>query len=184
MRSAGIRELDAPRQYYRIRRPVEVREGEKFLRATPSEQLELEFSISYPHPLLRNQRYSFVVFNGNYEREICRARTFGFLRDLQKMYDMGLAKGGSLDNAVVLDDYQVINEGGLRYPDECVRHKILDFMGDMALVGRPVVGRFTGYKTGHSLNHAFFKTLLSNPQAWELVVDNVEAQAGQSSAVA
>jgi UDP-3-O-[3-hydroxymyristoyl] N-acetylglucosamine deacetylase len=131
--------------------------------------LSVDFSIAFEHPAIGRQKLEFVLNETNYTREISRARTFGFLADMRKLHEAGLALGGSLENAVVLDDYNVINKDGLRFKNEFARHKILDFVGDLALMGRPVLGRFSAHKSGHDLNNRFFRKFLADPQCWQLV---------------
>jgi UDP-3-O-[3-hydroxymyristoyl] N-acetylglucosamine deacetylase len=135
----------------------------------PADSLSIDFSIHFDHPAIRDQKLKFDFSERAYDKEISRARTFGFLEDVRYLQENNLALGGSLDNAVVMDNYQVLNEDGLRYSDEFVRHKILDFLGDLALVGRPIVGAFTAEKSGHHLNNLLFKKFLADPQAWQLV---------------
>ena len=153
LRNAGLTSQSKPRQYYRVKRKVSVKDKDKEVSVAPSKNAKLDYTIEFDHPLIRRQTFDVPLDERTYDREISRARTFGFLSDmpLLKKYNLGL--GGSLDNAVVVDKYRVLNDDGLRFPDEFVRHKILDFIGDLALVGRPVVGAFTAHKSGHKLNN-------------------------------
>ena len=169
MRGAGFTSQGRPRQYYRVKREVEVSENGKRIKVSPHKKLKVDFTIDFDHPLIHRQKMGFVLDERAYDKEISRARTFGFLRDMRYLHENGLALGGSLDNAVVLDNYQVLNEDGLRFPDEFVRHKVLDFLGDLAMVGRPIVGAFTAHKSGHALNNKLFRKFLADPTAWELV---------------
>src|SRR5690606_26765619 len=154
LQSAGIVEQDAPKQFIRILREVEVRDGDKIARFTPYDGYRLDFTIQFDHPMIpaRQSHASIEFSTATYIREISRARTFGFMRDLEYMRELNLALGGSMDNAIVLDEFRVLNEDGLRYADEFVRHKILDAIGDLYLVGAPILGAYEGYKSGHALN--------------------------------
>jgi UDP-3-O-[3-hydroxymyristoyl] N-acetylglucosamine deacetylase len=170
LRNAGRARQNKLRQFYVIKRDIQLSDGDKFIRAMPSaQQLVIDFSIDFSHPAIREQRLRFVLDGDNYAREISKARTFGFLSDMRKLHEAGLALGGSLKNAVVLDDFNVINKEGLRFKDEFVRHKVLDFIGDLALVGRPILGHFEIHKSGHDLNNRLFRKLLAAPDAWQLL---------------
>ncbi|KIX15123.1 UDP-3-O-acyl-N-acetylglucosamine deacetylase [Dethiosulfatarculus sandiegensis] len=169
IKNAGLTSQRAPRQFYQVRRKVTISEGDKQVTVMPADEMRVDFTIEFDHPLIRTQRMGFELDSSNYDKNISRARTFGFLSDLAMLKEHNLALGGSLDNAVVVDDYQVLNEDGLRFPDEFVRHKILDFIGDLSLVGRPIVGAFVAHKSGHDLNNQLFRKFLADPQAWELV---------------
>ena len=161
--SAGIREQDAPKSFLVIRQTVEVREGDKFARFEPASRFGIDVTIDFRHPLIHDQSYELEFSDKTFTKEIARARTFGFLRDVERLQAAGLAKGGSLENAIVVDDFNVLNPEGLRFSDEFVRHKILDALGDVSLVGLPVLGKMTAYKTGHALNHRLVTEVLSNP---------------------
>ncbi len=163
IREAGIKELSVHRQCMIITRPILLREGDAFVKATPGEHFQVRYTIDFPHPLVGKQTLLWSYNEASFGREIARARTFGFLKDVQKMQSHGLAQGGSLANAVVFDDFGIINKDGFRYIDECVRHKILDFMGDLALAGKPMIGCFEVHKAGHALHTAFIKQLVSRP---------------------
>ena len=169
IRGAGLVNQKQPRRYYAVKRKVSVSNNGKSVSAAPSDHLSIDFTIKFDHPAIRKQNLHFDFSEKAYDKEISRARTFGFLEDVHYLQENNLALGGSLDNAVVMDNYQVLNEDGLRYPDEFVRHKILDFLGDLALVGRPIVGEFKADKSGHQLNNVLFKEFLADPQAWQLV---------------
>ncbi|HEY8518447.1 MAG TPA: UDP-3-O-acyl-N-acetylglucosamine deacetylase [Gammaproteobacteria bacterium] len=172
IQSAGIEEQNAPKRFIRIKKPVEVREGDKWARFTPHDGFRLSFEIDFDHPALRKHRQAMTMdfSTAAFLREISRARTFGFLRDLETSRAHQRALGGSLDNAIVMDDYRVLNEDGLRFRDEFVRHKMLDAIGDLYLLGAPPVGEFAGYKSGHKLNNLLLRELLSAPEAYEEVV--------------
>ncbi|WP_298581436.1 UDP-3-O-acyl-N-acetylglucosamine deacetylase [uncultured Luteimonas sp.] len=171
LQSAGIVEQDAPKRFIRIRRPIEVREGDKIARFEPYDGFRLGFTVQFDHPAIpQSQSRAQVEFStGNYIREVSRARTFGFMRDLEYMRERNLGLGGSMDNAIVLDEFRVLNDDGLRYANEFVRHKILDAVGDLYLAGRPILGAFEGYKSGHALNNKLVRALLANRESWEEV---------------
>ena len=167
LRSAGIREQKSPKRFVVIKRPLEIREGGRSVRINPSKELKISFAIDFNHPLLRDQSFDLKFSGKDFVKEISRARTFGFLRDIQTLRENGLALGGSLDNAIVIDDFRILNEDGLRYKDEFVRHKILDFIGDLAILGCPVIGHFVVKKSGHALNHLLLKKLIHSEKTWE-----------------
>jgi UDP-3-O-[3-hydroxymyristoyl] N-acetylglucosamine deacetylase len=160
IRKASIMEQNAVRNYMTICKPLTVAESDSFITATPCDRFEVRYEIDYPHPCVGRQAYSWALKNGSFGREIAKARTFGFLKDVCKLQEMGLIQGGSLSNAVVFDDNMLLNAGGFRYSDECVRHKILDFIGDLALTGLPVLGRFNIRKAGHGLHSRFLTELM------------------------
>ncbi|MCA1987575.1 MAG: UDP-3-O-acyl-N-acetylglucosamine deacetylase [Desulfarculus sp.] len=184
LKNAGLTSQARPRQLYRVQREVSLSEDGKTVSVSPGEGLSVDFTIDFTHPAIRTQRLGFKLDDKSYAREISRARTFGFLSDMRRLHQANLALGGSLDNAVVLDSHRVLNDDGLRFPDEFVRHKVLDFLGDLALVGRPIQGRFVASKSGHDLNNKLFKKLLADPSAWQLVTPSQEeptpATAGQA----
>ena len=169
LQSAGIVEQDAPKRFIRIKRPVEVREGDKIARFEPYDGFKLGFTVQFDHPAIpQSQSRAEVEFStDNYIREVSRARTFGFMRDLEYMRERNLGLGGSMDNAIVLDEYRVLNEDGLRYADEFVRHKILDAVGDLYLAGHPIVGAYVAHKSGHALNNKLVRALLADQASWE-----------------
>lgn len=171
LQSAGIVEQDAPKRFIRIKREVEVRDGDKIARFRPFDGFRLDFTVEFNHPAIpASQSSARLEFSTEqYIQEISRARTFGFMRDLEYMRERNLGLGGSMDNAIVLDEFRVLNEDGLRYPDEFVRHKILDAVGDLYLAGHPILGAYEGYKSGHALNNQLVRTLLADADAWELV---------------
>ncbi|MBN7138126.1 UDP-3-O-[3-hydroxymyristoyl] N-acetylglucosamine deacetylase [Lysobacter enzymogenes] len=171
LQSAGIAEQDAPKRFIRIKHPVEVRDGDKVARFEPFDGFRLGFTVVFDHPAIpASQSRAQVEFSTeNYIREVSRARTFGFMRDLEYMRERNLGLGGSMDNAIVLDEFRVLNDDGLRYADEFVRHKILDAVGDLYLAGHAIVGAYEGYKSGHALNNKLVRALLAERSAWELV---------------
>jgi UDP-3-O-[3-hydroxymyristoyl] N-acetylglucosamine deacetylase len=169
LKSTGIKEQRKLKEFILIKRTLNIQEGNRSITIKPSKELKISFTIDFHHPLISNQQYDFSFSGKSFIDEISRARTFGFLKDIETLREAGLAKGGSLDNAIVIDDFRVLNEGGLRYANEFVRHKILDFMGDVAVMGAPIIGHFIINKSGHSLNHAMLKKLASNKKYWEKV---------------
>lgn len=171
IQSAGVEEQNAAKRFIRIRRPVEVREGDKIARFEPFNGFKVSFGIDFEHPAMsEDRRSSEIDFSStSFVKEVSRARTFGFLRDIEMLRENGLALGGSMDNAIVVDDFRVLNEDGLRYEDEFVKHKILDAIGDLYLLGHSLIGAFRGYKSGHALNNRLLKTLIAQPEAWEEV---------------
>jgi UDP-3-O-[3-hydroxymyristoyl] N-acetylglucosamine deacetylase len=169
LKKAAIQLQDRVKKFVIIKRPVTVTDGDRQATLLPSNDFKISYTIDFKHPLISNQYYLIQISNGNFEREICRARTFGFLKEYEMLKARGLARGGSLDNAVVIDETKVINEGGLRFADEFVRHKILDSIGDLWLLGAQVIGHFIGYKSGHTLNHKLIRKLLAHKDWWELI---------------
>ncbi|MEO8315204.1 MAG: UDP-3-O-acyl-N-acetylglucosamine deacetylase, partial [Pseudomonadota bacterium] len=171
LQSAGITEQDKPKRFARILRRVEVCEGDKWARLDPHAGFRVNFEIEFDHPIFqRSQSNASMDFSSTlYLKEVARARTFGFMRDLETLRQHNLALGGTLDNAIVLDDSKVLNEDGLRSEDEFVKHKILDAIGDLYLLGYSIIGEFSGYKSGHGLNNKLLRALLSQPDAWEVV---------------
>ena len=179
---AGIREQSAAKKVLRVLNKVTVEDGNRRCSLHPAKGFKVSYLLDYDHPMLR-QRASSVDFSTQaYTREVSRARTFGFLHEIEALQKAGLALGGSLENAIVLDAFRVMNEGGLRYDDECVRHKILDTVGDLSLAGYPVVGAFEGERTGHDMNHRLVSALLADESAWcieELKAEDSAVQAIQ-----
>ena len=188
LQSAGIELQNAPRRFIRLLEPIEVRQGEgaaaKWARLEPYNGFCLSFEIDFKHPAVdaTGQSVSFDLSSNTYVRDIARARTFGFTRDVETMRSLGLAMGGGLDNAIVMDDYKVLNAGGLRYDDEFVKHKILDAMGDLYLLGKPLLARYSAFRSGHALNNELLRVLLAQTQAWETVVFENERTAPQGFA--
>ncbi len=171
IQSAGIEEQSAAKRFIRILKSVEVRLDDKWARLDPFDGFRVSFKIDFNHPVFRShQSFASVDFSTtSYLKEIARARTFGFMRDIEMLRERNLVLGGSMDNAVVLDDYRVLNEDGLRYEDEFVKHKVLDAIGDLYLLGHGLIGAFSGYKSGHELNNILLRDLLDQPSAWEEV---------------
>ncbi|MDT0618073.1 MAG: UDP-3-O-acyl-N-acetylglucosamine deacetylase [Salinisphaeraceae bacterium] len=171
IQSAGIQELDAAKRFIRIKRPVQVAEDDKWARFDPFEGFKVSFGIEFDHPAFDadTQSASVDFSTTSFVKEVSRARTFGFMRDIEFLRANNLARGGSMDNAVVLDDYRVLNADGLRYDNEFVRHKILDAIGDLYLLGCGLIGSFTGFKSGHGLNNKLLRALMADHGAWEEV---------------
>jgi UDP-3-O-[3-hydroxymyristoyl] N-acetylglucosamine deacetylase len=171
LQSAGIEEQSAPKRFARILKPVQVEDGDKWARFTPYNGYKVNFEIEFNHPIFkkRDQTATMDFSTTSFLREISRARTFGFMRDLEFMRSRNLALGGTLENAIMLDDTRVLNEEGLRYEDEFVKHKILDAIGDLYLLGRSILGEFSGFKSGHGLNNRLLRKLIATPDAWEEV---------------
>jgi UDP-3-O-[3-hydroxymyristoyl] N-acetylglucosamine deacetylase len=167
--AAGLRALPWPRAHLLVHRPVELRQGEQWMRVIPGEP-RITYTIDFTHPLIRRQRYTVPLRAESFRAEIAPARTFGFLKEVQYLQTHGLALGGSLDNAVVLDDAGVLNPGGLRFPEECVRHKILDAVGDLALLGLPLLGRLEVSRGSHELHCRFLEFLMRQEAAWRIWV--------------
>lgn len=165
---AGVRELDANKKALIIKRAVEIREGDKLVRLSPSKSPKFDYTIKFSHPLIGTQHYVFEFSKKSYVKEISRARTFGFLKDVQALRSMGLALGGSLENAVVIDENKILNPEGLRFENEFVRHKILDAIGDLALVGAPILGDYTAFAGSHDLNHKLTLAVLADAKNFEL----------------
>jgi UDP-3-O-[3-hydroxymyristoyl] N-acetylglucosamine deacetylase len=175
LQSAGVELQRAPKRFVRVTKPVEVREGEganaKWARLEPYQGYKLSFEIDFAHPAVDStgQRVTFDMGTGNYSRDIARARTFGFTKDVEMMRTHGLARGGGLDNAIVMDDYKVLNSDGLRYDDEFVKHKILDAIGDLYLLGKPLLAAYSAFRSGHAMNNLLLRELLVRRDAWEEV---------------
>ncbi|MCG8535250.1 MAG: UDP-3-O-acyl-N-acetylglucosamine deacetylase [Pseudomonadales bacterium] len=171
LQSAGIEEQNALKQFIRIKRKVEVREDDKTATFLPFNGFKVGFTIDFDHPVIkgRNQTVSLDFSSTSFVREVSRARTFGFMRDIEYLRERNLALGGSMENAIVVDDYRILNEDGLRYEDEFVKHKVLDAIGDLYLLGKSLIGEFQGYKSGHALNNKLVRELLQQEDAWEIV---------------
>lgn len=166
---AGIREQDAAKTFLVIRKAVAVNENGKEAALTPARSFKIDCEIDFQHPLIHDQAVNVEVNDRGFAKELCRARTFGFLRDVERLKSAGLARGGSLENAIVVDEYSILNPEGLRFPDEFVRHKALDAVGDLSLLGKPVIGHLKVVKSGHALNHKLVQKVLSDETAFELV---------------
>ena len=171
---AGTKKLDEDKKAIIIKQSVEVRENDKFVRLSPSKNPRFDYTIEFSHPLIGRQNFVFEFGKKNYLKEIARARTFGFLKDVQMLRSMNLALGGSLENAVVIDDTRILNPEGLRYENEFVRHKILDAIGDLSLMGAPILGDYTAYAGSHDLNHKLTKAVFSDAKNYEIVSLNEE----------
>lgn len=171
LQSAGIDEQSAAKKFIRVKKMVEVKEGDKWARLSPYDGFSLDFSIVFAHPAVAQSGSSAHIdfADQSYIREVARARTFGFMQDVEVLREQGLALGGSLENAIVMDEYRVLNNDGLRYVDEFVKHKILDAVGDLYLAGHPLLAAFSAHKSGHALNNALLRALLSDISAWEMV---------------
>ncbi len=171
IQSAGIEEQPAPKRFMRIRKSIRIEEDDKWVLFEPWDGFKVSFSIDFDHPLFRNstQVASVDFSTTSFVKEVSRARTFGFMRDLEALRQAGLARGGGLDNAIVMDSYRILNDDGLRYEDEFVKHKVLDAIGDLYLLGHPLIGAFSAYKSGHALNNRLLRALMADQEAWELV---------------
>ena len=185
LQNAGIAVQAAPKQFVRVKKPVEVRENdgkqEKWARLVPYHGFKLQFQIDFRHPAVDStgQTVEFDIGTDNYSRDIARARTFGFTKDVEMMRSLGLARGGGFDNAIVLDDYKVLNADGLRYEDEFAKHKILDAIGDLYILGKPLLAAYSAYRSGHGMNNLLLRELLRHPEAWEIVSFDDEKAAPQ-----
>jgi UDP-3-O-[3-hydroxymyristoyl] N-acetylglucosamine deacetylase len=179
VQSAGIAEQSAPKRFMRIKKNIRLEEGDKWACFEPFEGFKVSFAIEFNHPTFRNstQNASVDFSTTSFVREVSRARTFGFMGDLEALRAAGLARGGGLDNAIVLDEYRILNDDGLRYEDEFVKHKVLDAIGDLYLLGHPLIGAFSAHKSGHSLNNRLLRELVMNQEAWELITYNENDEA-------
>ncbi len=186
LQQAGVEEQQAPKKFIKVIKPVEVRHGkgdaEKWARLSPYDGFKLDFFIEFNHPAVDGtmQRASVDFGDVSYVHDVARARTFGFMQDVESLRGMGLARGGSLENAIVMDEYRILNADGLRYEDEFVRHKILDAIGDLYLVGHPLLAYYTAHKSGHALNNQLLLALLEQPEAYEIVSFDTNEAAPQS----
>lgn len=179
VQSAGIAEQLAPKRFMRIKKKIRLEEGDKWACFEPFEGFKVSFAIEFNHPTFRNstQNASVDFSTTSFVREVSRARTFGFMGDLEALRAAGLARGGGLDNAIVLDEYRILNDDGLRYEDEFVKHKVLDAIGDLYLLGHPLIGAFSAHKSGHSLNNRLLRELVMDQEAWELITYNENDEA-------
>ncbi len=170
IQSAGIEDQNVPKKFIRIKKPVRVSDGDKWARFEPFDGFKVSFTIDFKHPVFQDRSQTATVdfSTTSFVKEVSRARTFGFMREVEFLRENNLALGGSLDNAVVVDDYRILNEDGLRYDDEFVKHKVLDAIGDLYLLGHSLIGAFSGYKSGHALNNRLLKELLARQSAWEM----------------
>ncbi|MEH6551375.1 MAG: UDP-3-O-acyl-N-acetylglucosamine deacetylase [Pseudomonadales bacterium] len=174
IQSAGIEEQAAAKKFIRIKRKVEVTDGDKVATFIPFDGFKVTFTIDFDHPVFRDRsaRAEVDFSSTSFVKEISRARTFGFMHEIEYLRSQGLARGGSFDNAIVVDDYRILNEDGLRYEDEFVKHKVLDAIGDLYLLGNSLIGAFQGHKSGHALNNALLRELIAQEDAWEVVTFN------------
>ncbi len=164
---AGITALEAPRTFFVITKPLALEEGDKYVKAAPYDSFRLKCAIDFDHPLIGKQVFDFRFSEETFAKEICGARTFGFYQDIEHLKRFGLAKGASLDSGIAIDKSEIMNEEGLRFKDEFVRHKLLDCLGDFSLIGMPILGHFDTYKSGHAFNYAFLEELFSRKDCWE-----------------
>lgn len=171
VQSAGIADQSAPKRFIRIKKPVRVEQDDKWAQFEPFDGFKVSFAIDFDHPIFQNSAQNTTVdfSTTSFVREVSRARTFGFMGDLEALRAAGLARGGGFDNAIVLDNYRVLNDDGLRYDDEFVKHKVLDAIGDLYLLGHPLIGAFSAHKSGHSLNNRLLRQLVTERDAWELI---------------
>jgi UDP-3-O-[3-hydroxymyristoyl] N-acetylglucosamine deacetylase len=185
LRAAGIFQQPAARARLRVQRPLEIRDGERSIRIEPARELRISYAIDYLHPAIGRQTLRDVVVDGeSFEQEICRARTFGFLHEVQTLWQLGLARGGNLDNTIVLDEERVLNRDGVRFPDEFVRHKVLDLIGDLALLGMPLEGHVYVERGGHALHQRLLSELLATQRAWRVVGPSPTARTEETLAAA
>lgn len=179
IQSAGIAEQTTPKRFIRIKRRIVIEEGDKWAAFEPFEGFKVSFAIDFDHPMFRDSTQQAIVdfSTTSFVKEVSRARTFGFMADLESLRSAGLARGGGVDNAIVLDDFRILNDDGLRYEDEFVKHKVLDAIGDLYLLGHPLIGAFSAYKSGHSLNNRLLRMLVTQQDAWEILTydENEEA---------
>ncbi len=168
IQAAGIVRQSHPRKYVVVRKPIRVRENGRWVEIRPSRRLRISYTVDFKHPMISKQSYEISLPGKAFQEEITPARTFGFLSEVAELRSNGYALGGSLENAVVMDDSGVLNEEGLRFPDEFVRHKILDLVGDLSLLGHPLIGHVIAHKSGHTLNHMLLREVLSKPECWEM----------------
>ena len=186
IQSAGIEEQDAPKKFIRIKRPVTVKDGDKVASFLPFDGFKVSFTIDFDHPVFRDRTgHAELDFSStSFVKEVSRARTFGFMHEIEYLRSKGLAQGGSVDNAIVVDEYRILNEDGLRYEDEFVKHKVLDAIGDLYLLGTSLIGEFKAHKSGHGLNNASLRQLIKETDAWEWVTFEDPADAPITDAAA
>lgn len=186
IQSAGVEEQDAPKKFIRIKKEVTIRQDDKVASFLPFDGFKVSFAIDFDHPVFRGRKIDAVMdfSTTSFVKEISRARTFGFMHEIEYLRSKGLARGGSVDNAIVVDEYRILNEDGLRYEDEFVKHKILDAIGDLYLLGNSLIGEFRAYKSGHGLNNKVLRTLIAQTDAWEVVTfDESNTPISYSSAI-
>lgn len=177
IQSAGIQEQNAPKRFIRIKKPVTVQEGDKVASFKPFEGFKVSFAIDFDHPVFKDRTLNASVdfSSTSFVKEVSRARTFGFMHEIEYLRSKGLAKGGSVNNAIVIDKYRILNEGGLRYEDEFVKHKVLDAIGDLYLLGYSLIGEYEAFKSGHGLNNKSIRELMKQKDAWEMVTFEEDA---------
>jgi UDP-3-O-[3-hydroxymyristoyl] N-acetylglucosamine deacetylase len=176
VREAGVRQQRPGKRFLLLQRAIEVRDGDKLARLDPAQEMSIRFTVDFDHPLVTDQSFDFTFSDRRFAREVAPARTFCFVRDIERMKAAGLAKGGTLENAIVVDDFSILNPGGLRFPDEFARHKVLDAVGDLSLVGMPVIAAFTARKSGHAMNQALVRKLLADPASHRVVQVSTERE--------
>jgi UDP-3-O-[3-hydroxymyristoyl] N-acetylglucosamine deacetylase len=176
IKSAGTKVQDGPKCYFKVNQPISLSKNGKSVEVYPSGEFRLTCSIAFDHPLIGKQTCDFIIDRETFQKEICSARTFGFLHEVEMMKRYGLGRGGSLDNAVVIDGDRVLNEGGLRYIDEFVRHKALDCLGDFSLIGMPIMGHVVTQKSGHAFNHAFLEKFFAEKESWDTVTLSADSK--------
>ena len=181
LKNAGISLQNHYKKFLIVKKPIKVKDGNRCVELHPSNELKITYKIDFDHPLINNQVYELTFSQSAFIKEISRARTFGFLKDVQTLRNNGLAKGGSLDNAIVMDDFRILNEDGLRYKDEFVRHKLLDFIGDLAVLGCIPIGHFIAERSGHSLNQELLKQFMAQEKCWETVRFKDKKECGKIS---
>ena len=179
LENAGVTIQDNSKRFLLVKKPVKVKDGNRSVHLYPSNELKITYKIDFDHPLIKDQAYEISFSQSSFIQDISRARTFGFLKDVQTLKNNGLARGGSLDNAIVMDEFRVLNENGLRYKNEFVRHKILDFIGDLAILGGVLIGHFVVERSGHSLNQKLLKKFMAQESYWEAVRFKNEEECGK-----
>jgi len=179
LKEVGTRPQGKSKKMLVIKKPVSVKEGDVSAMLLPSDEFKITYEIDFTHAAIGRQSYSFIFTDKNYEDNICHARTFGFLKDVEFLQAKGLGLGASLDNAIVLDDEKIINKSGLRMPDEFVKHKILDAVGDLFLLGMPIIGHFVAHKSGHRLNNLLLRELMRHEGSWEIITEYDQAQSAK-----
>ena len=179
IQSAGIEEQNAAKKFIRIKKEVTIKDGDKVATLLPFEGFKVSFKIDFDHPVFKSRKVDAEIdfSSTSFVKEVSRARTFGFMHEVEYLRSQGLAKGGSFDNAIIVDEYRILNEDGLRYEDEFVKHKVLDAIGDLYLLGHSLIGEFSAYKSGHALNNLTLRELLKRPEAWEFVTFEDKASA-------
>ncbi|RLB29689.1 MAG: UDP-3-O-acyl-N-acetylglucosamine deacetylase [Desulfobacteraceae bacterium] len=181
LKNAGITIQNNYKRFLLVKKSVKVKDGNRFVYLYPANELKITYKIDFNHPLIKDQTYEISFSQSTFVNEISRARTFGFLRDVQTLRNNGLAKGGSLDNAIVVDEFRVLNEDGLRYKNEFVRHKLLDFIGDLAIIGCVPIGHFVVERSGHSLNQKLLKQFMAQEKCWEVIRFKNKEECGRKS---